>query len=1111
MTLVCPSCGRENPDDARFCAGCATPLAVETMRAREERKVVTVVFADLVGSTARAERLDPEDVRAILAPYHDRLRRELERFGGTVEKFIGDAVVGVFGAPAVHEDDPERAVRAALAIQEAIAELNEADPRLELEVRVGVHTGGALVSLDARPELGEAMVVGDVMNTGARLQAAAPPGGVLVGEATYRATARVVEYREADAVIGKGKAEPIPAWVAIAPLAQFGVDVGGAGRAPLVGRNRELDVLAGALSRARAEREPQLVTLVGVPGIGKSRLVYELSQVVDADPELIVWRQGRSLPYGAGVPFWALGEMVKAQAGILESDSEEEGSGKLRHSARDLIEDEGEASWTERHLRVLVGLGPEETSFEENRDESLAAWRRFLEALAEWRPTVLVFEDLHWADDNLLEFVNELTDWVRDSPLLVVATARPELLERRPGWGGGKRNTVTLSLSPLSDDDTARLLAALLERAVLAADTQATLLAAAGGNPLYAEEFARVHALGDRGAAIPDSVQGIVAARIDALPADEKAVLQAGAVLGKVFWTGAVSALAGVESVVPEGRLRALERKEFVRRERRSTVAGEQQYVFLHTLIRDVAYGQLPRAERVDKHRLAAEWIESLGRPEDHADVISHHYGAALELARAAGVASTDLEERTRLALRRAGDRAFRLLALPAAIRFYAAALELWPLQDSERGRIQLAYAKASVFTEGLDLADTYLGELRDLLLASADVEGAADAEWLLSQQAQLRGDRDAANEHLKQALSLVDEQPPSRAKAELLMNLAGRHMLNEDFEDAVRVGELAARIAEEVGADEARAGALLNIGAARVWLGDVDAGTPDVERGIALAREIRSFQLVRGLGLFRDQIFELGDLARSAGILTEALEEAERFGMAGARRWFRGERAVEQFHVGAWDDALELLGDVLGDPFWFDPEALRVRSLIRLARGDQGGAHEDADRALERARVGLDPQVLYPALVVNALVADAAGARDQAAKYVDEFLSLWHARPNQHVRSSWIVELARVLLLLGREDELMVALQSVTRRTLWADAALAMASRSWEHAAELFGRIGSRSCEAIARIGAGEALVAAGRRAEADVHLRAAAAFWSSVGADAYLRETEDLLAATA
>jgi class 3 adenylate cyclase len=328
--LVCPECGRENPADARFCSACGTRLGSAPQEAREERKVVSVLFADLVGFTSQAERLDPEDVRATLTPYYARLRSELERHGGTVEKFIGDAVMAVFGAPVAHEDDPERAVRAGLAIRDSIVE----DGRLQ--VRVAVTTGEALVSLGASPAEGEGMVAGDVVNTAARLQGSAPVNGVLVDETTYRATQQRIDYREAEPVQAKGKAKPVAVWDAREARSRFGVDVEQAGAA-FVGRRRELDFLTDALARAREERSPQLVTLVGVPGIGKSRLVYELSRLADAEEELIFWRQGRSLPYGEGITYWALAEMAKAQAGILDSDSPADADRKLAEAVEALL------------------------------------------------------------------------------------------------------------------------------------------------------------------------------------------------------------------------------------------------------------------------------------------------------------------------------------------------------------------------------------------------------------------------------------------------------------------------------------------------------------------------------------------------------------------------------------------------------------------------------------------------------------------------------------------------------------------------------------------------------------------------------------------------------
>src|SRR5436853_2916057 len=392
--VTCPSCGQENPDGARFCNACAAPLAAPSPP-REERKVVTVLFCDLVGFTARSERLDPEDVRALLAPYHGRLREELERFGGTVEKFIGDAVVGLFGAPIAHEDDAERAVRAALAIRDWVEEESE-----DIQARIGVNTGEALVRLGAKPHEGEGMATGDVVNTAARMQTAAPVNGILVGEQTYHATASEIEYRPVDAIVAKGKEEPVPVYEAVEARSRYGVDLSERATGPFVGRARELELLQTTLGRVVAERSPQLLTLVGVPGIGKSRLVREFFELVDRDPDVIVlWRQGRCLPYGDGVTFWALGEMVKAQAGILESDGSDEVERKLLDAVRAVVPDDTDGRWIAESLRPLLGLGSEMDLTAERLKQSFAAWRRFLEALAESYPLVLVFEDLHWADD----------------------------------------------------------------------------------------------------------------------------------------------------------------------------------------------------------------------------------------------------------------------------------------------------------------------------------------------------------------------------------------------------------------------------------------------------------------------------------------------------------------------------------------------------------------------------------------------------------------------------------------------------------------------------------------------------------------------------------------
>jgi class 3 adenylate cyclase len=669
-------------------------------QSRRERKVVSVLFADLVGFTARAESLDPEDVEAILRPFHERLRAELERRGGTVEKFIGDAVMAVFGAPIAHEDDPERAVRSALAIRDWIRE------EAELEVRIAVNTGEVLVSLDRGTGSERGFVAGDVVNTASRIQNAAPVNGILVGEATYNATSRVIDYRETPPVEAKGKSQPVPVWEVLQARSRYGADVTHRPKTALVGRERELGLLVSTLARAEHERSPQLVTLVGVPGIGKTRLVHELFTEIDTRPELISWRQGRCLPYGDGVAFWALGEIVKAHAGILEGESEDRTAEKLQAVVEEAVPEKDDAVWILRELKPLVGLSDGDEAGADRRTESFAAWRRFFEGLAELDPLVIVIEDLHWADEGLLDFVDHLLDWATGVPILLVATARPELLTRRPGWSGGKPNATTISLSPLNEAETATLVHALLDRTVLPADVQAGLLDRAGGNPLYAEEFARIalerDALGStESLPLPESVQGLIAARLDALIDEEKTLVQDASVLGKVFWLGAVAQLGDVERERAEELLHGLARKQFVERERRSSMEGDSQYAFAHSLVRDVAYGQIPRADRTEKHRRAAAWIESLGRPEDHAELRAYHYVSALE-ALSAGADATDLRRAARLALREAGDRAASLNAFDGAIRDYERALEFSPADDPERlGCCSHLHRRASAPTSG--------------------------------------------------------------------------------------------------------------------------------------------------------------------------------------------------------------------------------------------------------------------------------------------------------------------------------------------------------------------------------------------------------------------------
>jgi predicted ATPase/class 3 adenylate cyclase len=1092
VTAACPSCGRELPGEFPFCPYCAAPLA-GAASPREERKVVTVVFCDLVGSTARAERLDPEDVRALLSRYHGRVRAELERFGGTVEKFIGDAVVALFGAPVAHEDDPERAVRAALAIREWVGD------ETDLQIRIGVNTGPALVTLGARPELGEGMASGDVVNTAARLQTAAPVDGILVGEQTYRATNRAIEYRAADPVSAKGKSEPVLAWEAVQARSRLGVDVTRTHTAPLVGRGRELELLVDLLERVRVERTPQLVTLVGVPGIGKSRLLAELIGRIDQGGRLVTWRQGRSLPYGEGVSFWALGEIAKAQAGVLESDSTEEAARKLDDAVARSIADETEARWVATHLRPLAGVAADAPASAERRGEAFAAWRRFVEALGEERPLVLVFEDLHWADEGLLDFVDELADRLADVPVLVVGVARPELLARRPAWGGGKANATTISLAPLSDDDTAQLVEGLRERAALAPETQAALLEHAGGNPLYAEEFVRM--LADRGTAgprLPESVHGIIAARLDALPPEDKGLLQDAAVLGKVFWSGAVAHVAERDRHELEESLYGLERRELVRRERRSSVAGELEYAFRHVLVREVAYETVPRAARAERHLRAAQWLESLGRPDDHADQLAHHYLAALELARAAGIDAAVRAGEAAAALARAGDRAYGLNAFETAARFYGEALTLG-VAAGERPRLLLRLGSALHFS-GDARAIEVLEQAREALISAGDPEAAAEAGAALGSAWWYLGQGVHARETIEHAQRLLSGRGDSPAAAQLLAQAARMAIVESRFGDALRLGTEALRIQQALGIEHAVPDPAGTVATAHALTGDLERGLRELEEVVERAAAVGSPEAVRSCNNLAILLWHAGDLERVESTTREGIRLAERSGHR--MHFLDGHLSWLAFQRGQWDDALSradafLASSAAGPVRYAEGTAVRVRARVCLAR-DLPAAEAEARRQLELGRATGDAQSLVPALSTVAYVRSELG-QDAEAEIAEMLPILGAGMLTAHV-IAW-----PVLADPALRTEICAALLDAPRTPL-VDVARRLADGDVVGAAGLLEAHGDAANAAELRLCAAKQLTADGRGCERDEQLSKALAFFRSVGAARFVRESERL-----
>jgi class 3 adenylate cyclase/tetratricopeptide (TPR) repeat protein len=1102
--VVCRACGQENPEGFRFCGACGAPL--EDRPGREERKTVTVVFVDLVGFTQRAEQMDPEDVRALLGPYHDRARSELERFGGTVEKFIGDAVMALFGAPTAHEDDPERAVRAALAIRDWVR-----DDLAGLQLRIAVNTGEALIAVDARPEAGEAMASGDVINTAARIQSAAPANGILVGEATYRATRRVIIYREHEAIAGKGKALPIAVWEASDARSRFGVDVVRHVRSPLVGRERERALLADMLVRVREERSPQLVTLVGVPGIGKSRLVYELLGVVEKSGVLTYWRQGRTLPYGEGASFSALSDIIKAQAGIFDTDSPADAEQKLSTAVNELVAEPAEQEWVLSHLRPLVGVSASSAQPGDRQQESFTAWRRVFEAMAEERPLVLVFEDVHWAADGLLDFVDHLAEWATGLPLLLVCTARPELLERRSDWGGGKLNATTLSLSPLSDEDTARMLGALLETPVLDAEVQRRLLARAGGNPLYAEQYADMHSEGALldDVPIPESVQGIIAARLDLLPAAEKQLLQDAAVLGKVFWLGALE--NGRSRAETEQYLHALERKGFVQRARRSSVADEPEHSFSHVLVRDTAYAQIPRAARAEKHRRVAEWLEGLGRPDEHADMLAYHYSSALELGRAAGQDVADLGTRARGALQHAGDRAVTLNAYVPAIRYFERALELDPEPTTERAHLlfRTGRTKFLAWQGGEDELETAAAEL----LAAGDREAAAEAETTLFEVHSRRARREVGDEHLARAWALLEDAPPSHAKANVLMNIALKNMLASNHAEAVETGRRAFQPADQLGIDRLKAATLNIIGVARAGLGERE-GIADIERAAEIASEANApFEVARAYNNLASVHWLVGDVQETRAAHQRCIDFSESYGQRMWRHWQTSQEAFFAYAAGAWERAdavIEHIFAELGEKGadYQTGDALALRALLRLARGDIPGAVDDAERGVEFGRLARDPQALYDKLLDASYVTASAGQRKHATAFLDEWFSRARTREAIEVASTSLVRAAWAAALLGRSDDLRGVLEGEFD-SKWVDCARAFAAGDLATAADLCVQLECGPEEAYSRLRLAERLAAEGRRADADAELETALAFYRKAGATYFIHQAESLLVA--
>jgi len=1061
------------------------------------------------------------------------VKQEIERFGGTVEKFVGDAVMAVFGAPVSREDDAERAVNSALRILDAIVELNEEHPGLELTVRGAVNTGEAMVTLGARPAEGESIVAGDVVNTAARLQQSAPVSGIVVGDTTYRATKDLFEYEPLEPVAVKGKAESLPLWHAIAPRRRFGVDVEPIVRTPLIGRDDDLALLQSIYTRTLRDTSVQLVTVTGEPGVGKTRLLAEFRKWVDDRPELVFWRQGRSLSYGAGITYWALGEMVKAQAGILESDAPEEAAAKLAVAVEEAAADASERDWLNASLAPLVGAAAAAAG---EREESFTAWRRFIEGIASERPLVLVFEDLHWADDALVAFVEHLVDWSTDVPLLVLSSARPELYERHPGWGGGKRNSNTISLSPLGADETARLLAALLQKAVLPAETQRTLLERAGGNPLYAEEFVRM--LSDRGVLteqgelsdgdipVPDNVQALIAARLDTLPPDRKALLHDGAVVGKVFWAGAIASMGDRDEDFVRTGLHELARKELVRSARTSSVLEQAEYSFWHLLVRDVAYSQIPRAERARKHVAAAEWVESMAgeRVTDHAELLAYHYEQALELTKAAGDATETarLQEPAFRFLCLAGDRA-RSLDLQKAAGYYSRALDFAP-DDLQRASALLKFANVAEVEDMRAVRETRQ-EAYELFLRHGDELGAGEALVDLSWNAWLAGASVESERMLEEATELLERHPPGRELSLAYRRRAGLATLRGHAAAALAASEKSLALADELGLRDHFTTALQFRGVARCELGDLEQGLADLREALRLCLEEGH---VRGAAIGYSNLgsFVWFSTGPAAGLETHQAGMAfdEQRGARGNLHWLIAESTWMLYDLGRWDEVLEATRRVLAfvgsSTGQMRLVALPYMAQVLVRRGETADAAVLVKEFVPLARDARDAQVLVPALAVAALVAQAGGDQAAAVGFVDEIEESTREIADNH-RAFMVDELAAVCVEAGNLDairRLVDSIQVTAGRTghalVGAGAVLAEADGDAQAALPLFEDAAKRWAEygyvlgrGLALLGSARCSVALGRRTDAIPVLHQARDIFAGLDAAPALAEVDALL----
>jgi len=1036
----------------------------------EERRRATVLFADLSGYTAIAEQLDPEITKSLIDRALTRLSREVTDRGGHIDKLIGDNVMAVFGAPVAHEDDPERAVRAGIAMQAAMREINAeigsraASATIELALRVGINSGEVLAGTVGD----QYTVIGDAVNVAARLQSAAEVGTVTVGEATYRSTAATFGYRELEPLELKGKSQPVPAWAATQPVDAEGQGAGARGMGPFIGRDEELALLVSLFDRCIRESRPYLVTVFGQAGVGKSRLITELARSLSVRVDPVETLIGHSPAYGMSTTYAALGEILRERFGVSRAEPSATGVERLAAAIEELAGRAGEpvdAARSAELMARIVGideLAPTDDDPEQVRDQIFAATRLVLQLLSARGPIVVVFEDVHWADEGLLDLVEHLAGWAH-GPMLIVCLARDELLERRPTWGGGRRNATTLSLDPLAAEEAESLVHSLLADQPKDGELVARVADRSGGNPLFAEEM--VNRLreeqSDDVEVLPESVHAVLAARLDGLGPDERQLLQAASVIGLTFWDRVVGDLIGEE--VDES-LDALVDKEMIVPTPGSRVIGEREFAFKHALVRDVAYGTLPRAVRARRHFELADIVEDRfgGNRSGGAALLAEHRLKASLLAEQADFPNEELLRMRRAsahASEAAGDAAASLYSNAEALAHYENALSPGgELNPEERARVEESRADTAFRAGHVDAALEGWAAALEFHEASGSPVRAGDLHRKIGAGLWHKADRESAIAHLQRGIDLLKDGEPCRELVDLYEEAASLYVETGDNMLAIYAAEKAQRLAEALGQSAIASRAHVTFGRVFGRIGDLEQARSSFERAVELARQASPNETVRALlALGRHIEIVEADYPAAAAACGEALELAGQLGDVPAQIELHGTLGQLAIHAASWSEVdrhAEAAGRLAEREGLSEHICLPLllQGVLSWHLGDWERAESRLQRARDVAAAGGRSEALFSALLwIGACelgrgefqascdaLAEAAAACDRAGLIAS-------AAEATGVR-------AGVLALWGRQDDAVAAADAAAELQEWARNPVSLAAAAEARGAAAFG-----------------------------------------------------------